>query len=59
MKSVKDQLTDLIGTHCKDETIEVPMDMAVKIVFMLDKLDMIVKAVQSEPYPMIRRGEMW
>lgn len=59
MKSTKDQLTDLIGKHCADKTLEIPMEMAVKIVFMLDKLDMIVKAVQSEPYPMIRRGEMW
>ena len=59
MKSIKEQLTDLIGKNAQDEAIEVPMEMAVKIVFMLQKLDDIVKAVQSEPYPMIRRGEMW
>ena len=58
MKSVKDRLADQIGEHCADETLVIPMDMAVKIVFLLDKLDMIVKAVQSEPYPMIRRSEM-
>lgn len=59
MKSIKDQLTDQIGKHCAAETLEIPMEVAVKIAFMLDKLDDIVKAVQSEPYPMIRRGEMW